>query len=207
MWKFFRRKDEGSELDQLVTLFHHPNLKIPPEIRLYLIDDEGQEYVIKDGQFSREYQNDFQYLFAKRGDILDAFARMEFIIGEIIRFHLIGFENGKKDMFIDLISSVGIRRQVTWLGDWHIIDSNLKKNLDTLFQVRNGLAHKHFVEEVSYKNKKFMNFLEDKAFDGFKKDMLNVWKNLLKIYVKYQEKIDYKYFANQIRDYNNFELK
>ena len=114
--RIFRRwEKKDSELDHLITLLHHPNLKIPPEIRLYLIDDDGQEYVIKDGKFNREYQNDFQYLFAKRGDILDAFARMEFIIGEIICFHLIGFENEKKDMFIDLISSVGIRRQITWL--------------------------------------------------------------------------------------------
>ena len=83
----------------------------------------------------------------------------------------------------------------------------MRKNLDTLFQVRNGLAHKHFVEEISYKNKKFMDFLEDKAFDGFKKDMLSVWKSLLKIYVKYQEKIDFKDVANRLRDFSKLNRK
>lgn len=207
MRKFFRRVNEGSDLDQLVLLLHHPNLKIPKDIRLYLVDDDGQEYYVKDGNFNRVYSNDFQYVFQKRGDILDAFARLEFIIGEIIRFEVIGFENEKKDKFIGLISAIGLNRQISLLADWKVMDSNLKKSLNSLLEVRNGLAHKYFIEEVSYKNKKLMGFLEDKAFDQFKKDMLHVWKNLLKIYVKYQDKIDFKDVANSLRDYNDFQRK
>src|SRR5256885_266360 len=116
-----------SELEQLVRLFHYPALKIPNDIRLYLINEDGREYYVKDGRFRQEYQDDFKFLLTERGHILDAFARFEFLIGEIIRFRIIGFETEKSDLVIDLISAVNLNRQISLLADWKIIDSDLKK--------------------------------------------------------------------------------
>jgi hypothetical protein len=200
-------EEESSELEKLILLLHYPSLKIPNDMRLYLVNENGDEYYVKNGRFSREFQDGFQYLFPNRGDILEAFARFEFIIGEIIRFSLIGFELEKKDMMIDLISSIGLNRQISFLVDWKIIDQDTKRTLNSLLEVRNGLAHKFFIEEISYKNEKLIEYGENKVFDKFKKDMNNSWKKLIKIYAKYQEKIDFKHVANRIRNANNLNLK
>jgi len=79
--------------------------------------------------------------------------------------------------------------------------------LNTLFMVRNSLAHKFFEEDVTYKNNELLTFGENRTFDGFTKDMKDAWKNLVKIYVKEQEKIDFKDLANQLRLLNNFNPK
>ena len=68
--------------------------------------ENGREYYVKDGQFSQEYSDDFKWINATRGNILDAFSRLEFVIGEIIRFKIIGFELEKKDMIWDIISKL-----------------------------------------------------------------------------------------------------
>ncbi len=199
-------EQEKNELEKLIYFLHIPNLQIPENIRLYLVNN-GEEYYIKDGRFRREYVNDFQYLFQERGQILDAFARFEFLIGEIIRFKIIGFETEKSDVVIDLISAINLNRQISLLTNWKIIDSDLKKLLNSLLEVRNGLAHKFFKEETNYKNKKLIEYGENKVFEGFKKDMMNTWKELVKIYEKEQQKIDFRQLANQIREINNFNPK
>src|SRR6185312_1229323 len=196
-----------SELEQFVKLLHISGLKIPNDLRLYLVTEDGREYYVKDGRFRQEYMNDFQWLTSERGNVLEAFARFEFLIGEIIRFKIIGFETEKNDMIIDLISAINLNRQISLLSDWKIIDVDLKKRMNSLLEVRNGLAHKFFKEEINYKNKELMEFGENKAFDGFKKDMIEIWKKLVKIYVQEQEKIDFKKLANEIRIINNFNPK
>jgi len=196
-----------SELEQFVKLLHISGLKIPNDLRLYLVTEDGREYYVKDGRFRQEYMNDFQWLTSERGNVLEAFARFEFLIGEIIRFKIIGFETEKNDMIIDLISAINLNRQISLLSDWKIIDVDLKKRMNSLLEVRNGLAHKFFKEEINYKNKELMEFGENKAFDGFKKDMNEIWKKLVKIYVQEQEKIDFKKLANEIRIINNFNPK
>ena len=196
-----------SELEQFVILLHLPGLKIPNDLRLYLVTEDGREYYVKDGRFRQEYVNDFQWLTSNRGNVLEAFARFEFLIGEIIRFKIIGFETEKNDMIIDLISAVNLNRQISLLLDWKIIDSDLKKKFNSLLEVRNGLAHKFFKEEINYKNKELMEFGENKPFDDFKKDMNETWKKLIKIYVNEQEKIDFKKLANRLRTINNLNPK
>lgn len=201
------RVEDKSELEQFIILLHHPNLKIPTNLRLYLVSEEGREYYVKDGKLRQEYLNEFQWLTANRGVLLEAFARFEFLIGEIIRLKIIGFETEPNDMIIDLISAINLNRQISLLSDWKIIDSDLKKKLNALIMVRNGLAHKFFEEDVTYKNNEIMGFGESKSFDGFIKDLKDAWKNLVKIYVKEQEKIDFKDLANQLRKLNNFNPK
>lgn len=200
-------EEPKTELGKLTRLLHYPGLKIPKDIRLYLVNEDGNEYYVKDGRFSQEYSHDFQFMIGTRGNILDAFSRFEFIIGEIIRFKIIGFELEKKDMFIDLISSIGLNRQISFLAEWKIIDQDLKKILHSLLEVRNGLAHKFFIEEINYKNKKLLGYDENKAFDNFKKDMTKSWKELIKIYAKDQDIIDFKHVVNRLRDVNNLNLK
>lgn len=201
-----RKEEERTELENLIVFLHYPDLKIPKNIRLYLVY-EDEEYYLKDGMFRREHFSDFQYLQRERGQILDAFARFEFLIGEIIRFKIIGFETEKSDMLIDLISAIGFNRQISLLTDWKIIDSDLKKALNSLIEVRNGLAHKFFKQEIKYKNKPLMDFWEKNAFEEFVKDMKNSWKKLVKIYENDQQKIDYKRLANSLREINNLKTK
>lgn len=200
-------EENSSELEQFIKFLHYPSLKIPNDLRLYLVSEDGREYYVKDGRFRQEFVNDFKWLTPNRGIILEAFARFEFLIGEIIRFKIIGFETEKNDMIIDLISVVNLNRQISLLADWKIIDSDLKKRLNSLLEVRNGLAHKFFKEEINYKNKELMEFGEDKAFDDFKNDMNEAWRKLVKIYVKEQEKIDFKELGNRLRIINDLNPK
>jgi len=167
--------------------------KFPTNLRLFLKTEKNYIRIIKKKittSYSMEDFVDVKYLKCKRGDILDVFSKMEFIINEIVQLKLLGPKlsglNFEKTLMLDdLLEYVDFFSRLRLINTWGIIDKKLLNLIMHTKQVRNGFAHAWDESEVFYKGEKIKkNFIE------FKLDIENIWKQILEIYKKEQEKID-----------------
>lgn len=137
-------------------------------------------------------------LKCERGRILDVFAKLEFIVNEIIQIELLGPSSGKKGIMLDnVLGNVDFFSRIRILRKWKIIDDPLKNSLIETKQVRDGLAHRWDEKEVYYKEKPLV-----KCFDDFKKDMLAIQDEIFQIYNKRQQKIDAKKILDELKSLN-----
>src|SRR6185312_9799782 len=131
--------------------------------------------------------------------ILEMFTKVEFLMAEIMRLKILGYEVEKSEMMADLISSVPVNRKISFLKKWNFIDSGLSKTLIALFDVRNGFAHKSSVDEITYKNKPMEKYWNKGTFEEFSRDLSKSWQQLIKLYITEQDKIDFKNLMSIIR--------
>jgi len=187
---------------KLWKFLYYPNLKIPKNIRLFLTTEIDAHYLNK-GQVQHEsHEMDFKFLVNERGSILNSFTRVEFLMTELIRLMILGYEVEKSEMILDVISAVPINRKITSLKKWKVIDSELAKTLIALFDVRNGFAHKFSIDEITYKNKPMNKYINEGTFEKFRKDLEKSWREMIKSYIKEQNKIDFQEIEAVIRSEN-----
>jgi hypothetical protein len=66
------------------------------------------------------------------------------------------------------------------------------RDMSRLFEVRNATVHCISLNEVNYNPKNKISLSSTSGFNKFVKDFQKAWNVLLKIYVKEQEKLDWK---------------
>ncbi|OGD66645.1 hypothetical protein A3F08_03080 [Candidatus Berkelbacteria bacterium RIFCSPHIGHO2_12_FULL_36_9] len=113
-----------------------------------------------------------------RGEILDIFCRLEYIINEII---ILNLNVNSREKFLIILDCVDLFSKIKILNNWKILNNRNKEILLCLEEVRNGFAHSWSDREVKYKGIKFAVNLEK-----FKKDFLYVWHQIIEIYRKHQ---------------------
>jgi hypothetical protein len=122
----------------------------------------------------------------QRGDILDIFSKIEFLVNELIQAKILGLFSPDAPFLEDVLENVDLFSRIKLLQQWGIIDNKLCGMTMNLKQVRNGLAHKWKESEVNYKGKKITQ-----SFVQFKHDLEEVWIGLVGAYMKEQQsKID-----------------
>ena len=135
-----------------------------------------------------------------RGEILSMFAEMESIVIELIRLHLVGWvHDDKSKLCLRLIEAVGMNRMLRELKNAKIIDDVLYKNLDSLFIVRNQLAHRFYQGEIEYRSKPLFSSRTHVNFTEFLKQSQATWKLLVKCYETEQNQIDFKELKNSMK--------
>lgn len=193
----------NKEFQELWNFLYYPELKVPKNIRLFLTTELDAHYLNNGIVEHERHELDFKFLINERGMILDRFTKIEFLMAELIRLKVLGYEVEKSEMMLDIISSVPVNRKITSLKKWKVIDSNFSKMMLKLFDVRNGFAHKFSIEEITYKNKPMNRYLNTGNFENFSKDLERAWKQLIKCYIKEQNKIDFQEIEAVIRNENN----
>jgi len=174
---------------------------LPSDLRLYLITGNNQIYINK-GHAMRVFSSEItDKLTEKRERILEPFTKIEFIIDELIRLHIIGFRSTKEKDFLNLIDFLGTSRKIGLLYKWEIFSKNLKNLLDDLIKVRNGVAHDISLAEVEYKKEPVFKLVDKENFETFKKDLKSAWSELTKTYVKEEEKIDWDQLITELEAY------
>src|SRR5689334_21982695 len=112
-----------NEFRELWKFLYYPKLKSPKNIRLYLTDGQDSFY-LNNGEIKKEYHElDFRSMINERGNILEMFSKVEFLMAEIMRLKILGYEVEKSEMMADLISSVPVNRKISFLKKWNFIDS------------------------------------------------------------------------------------
>lgn len=132
-----------------------------------------------------EYVEDaglFTGLRPERGDILEAFSVIEFIINEITAAY-ISPKQSRKIEFEYILNRLDLTSKVRMIEKWHLIDRELTDKIMLIKEVRDGFAHKWVDEEIKYKSKPLS---DGESFSIFKNDIIGVWDGLVAVYnIKY----------------------
>ena len=188
-------KEKIEEIANL--LFEHVN-PIPKNWRFFLVDESSYLYLNEAViEHAPNYTIDTDWKnVPDRGDLLDRFAKFEFLITELIRLTITGFvfENGTK--LIDVMNQ-NTRTKINYLQKWNIIDKKITKKLSLLFEIRNGLAHKFDSADVHYEG---LILSTSTTWTKFKQDMKECWLGLITAYLKEEEKIDFDKLKQKIKE-------
>ncbi len=175
-------------------------LRIPKDIRLFMITKNMYVRIYKGKVNWRLLEEEFEFvrkMKCERGEILDLFSKMEVMVNELIQLNLLGANAKEAEKLDDLLAYVDFFSRLRILGKWGILDNKTVEMLNQAKQVRNGFAHAWGVEEVLYKEKPI-----GQNFEVFKKDMEQIWKELVGAYSVEQKRYDIPGIFQRIREYN-----
>ncbi|MDD3262477.1 MAG: hypothetical protein PHR61_01415 [Candidatus Absconditabacteria bacterium] len=122
-----------------------------------------------------------------RGKLLDAFSKIEFLLGYIIFAKVNNYENidfFDRTFYIewkDIIDSLNFHKRIKFIESWKLIkDPEIKKKFSKIYllkDVRNQVAHLVNINEIIYSN-----VLLKTQLDELKEDINEIWNILLEIY-------------------------
>lgn len=122
-----------------------------------------------------------------RGDILDYFSKVEFLVREIIQARILGLFlfSAKVEEFDQILQKAGFYGCIRLLDDWGMIGNNLRGKIDRVNGVRNQLAHSWSERDVYYKkNAENKRIRLSDNLEEFMKDAKEVWLELIIIYMQ-----------------------
>lgn len=164
---------------------------ISPNIRLYLIDKD-KHYFINDGSIKNGFSSKL-IISKNRDSVLSAFSKMAFLFDEIIRLRIVRSSNqSDSDELLYLLNLIPINRKIRTFLDWKVFGPEFTRDMSRLFEVRNDTVHCISINEVNYNPKSKISLSTISGFKRFTTDFHKAWKELLKIYVIEQEKLDLK---------------
>lgn len=122
-----------------------------------------------------------------RWKLLDAFSKIEFLLGYIIFAKVNNYENidfFDRTFYIewkDIIDSLNFHKRIKFIESWKLIkDPEIKKKFSKIYllkDVRNQVAHLVNINEIIYSN-----VLLKTQLDELKEDINEIWNILLEIY-------------------------
>ncbi|HIE47013.1 MAG TPA: hypothetical protein EYP96_04620 [Nitrosopumilus sp.] len=161
------------------------------KIRLYLIDKK-KHYFINDGVLKNGFNSKLT-IIKNRDSVLSAFSKMAFLFDEIIRLRIITYSNnGDSKELLYLLNLIPINRKIRTFLDWKVFGPEFTRDMSRLFEVRNDTVHCISLNEINYNPKNKITLSSESGFKKFSNDFQKAWKELLKIYVIEQNKIDWK---------------
>ena len=165
--------------------------KISPKIRLYLIDKD-RHYFINEGSIKNGFNSKLT-ISKNRDSVLSAFSKMAFLFDEIIRLRIVQSSNESDSVeLLYLLNLVPINRKIRTFLDWKVFGPEFTRDMSRLFEVRNDTVHCISLNEVSYNPKSEISLSTTSGFKKFTTDFQKAWKELLKIYVKEQQKLNFE---------------
>lgn len=171
--------------------------RISSKIRLYLIDKE-KHYFLNDGVLKNGFNSKLS-ISKNRYSVLSAFSKMAFLFDEVIRLRIIGYSNNSDSAeLLYLLNLVPINRKIRTFLDWKVFAPEFTRVMSRLFEVRNATVHCISLNEVNYNPKNKIPLSSTSGFNKFANDFQKAWNVLLKIYVKEQEKIDWKKLSQEL---------
>lgn len=163
-----------------------------PDLRLLLITSSQWLRVYKNKIEKFENLKELYFvrgLKPKRGELLNYFAKLEFLVNELLQTRFLGLLSEKAYEFDELLEFVDFSYKIRLLKRWKIISNNQVERISELFKVRNELAHRWNEYEVLYGKDESGNRLSiTENIEKFKVDAEKIWIELIEIYMKEQEK-------------------
>jgi len=115
-----------------------------------------------------------------RGEILDSFTKLEFMINEIIQAVIIKNDFSGRSQWLDSLNTkIDLAQKIHILKDeWQLISDDTFQKMMRLKNVRNVLAHSWDFDNAIYEKDKTL----ETNFPKFKQDLKEVWKKLIVVY-------------------------
>ena len=168
------------------------------KVRLYIID-KNKHYFLNDGILKNGFDSKLT-VTKNRDSVLSAFSKMAFLFDEIIRLRIVAHsnQNNSKELLY-LLNLVPINRKIRTFLDWDVFGPEYTRDMSRLFEVRNDIVHCVSLDDIKYTPKNSISLSSVNGFKKFKIDLDKAWKNLLKIYVVEQEKIDWTALSMELK--------
>jgi hypothetical protein len=176
------------------------NMKIPEDIRLFMITEKMYVRIYRGKVTWKLLSEEYEFvrkLNCERGEILDLFSKMEFMVNELVQLRMLGANSEEAEKLDDVLAYVDFFSRLKLLRKWGVLENKTVEMVNQTKQVRNGFAHAWGTEEVLYKEKPI-----EENFGVFKKDMEEIWKALVDVYSLEQKKYDVPGIFNRIREEN-----
>ena len=174
---------------------------VPQNLRIFLVWKNGYTYANKGHlQESHSVGSLFSHLRRDRGDILNAFSKLEFLIMELVRIKTMGDKFSYNENLVNLIAKPNVSNLLQLLQKWKTITKTQQGKCAKLFSLRNQLAHIFDLSEAIYDNQVLIRTVGKDGFNQFAKDLVSLWKELVLVYSKEQTKIDYTDLIGEIQN-------
>jgi len=188
-----------TEFDRLVRT----QVGLPPHFRALFLVGNSAKYITQHSAMTAFDENPTQHLLKKRDSIIEVFSRIEFLIDELIKIHVIGINHHRESEFFNLFEGMGIGRKIGILFDWDLITKELRDNVRKLLGVRNAVAHDVSLHDAIYNNEHILTAFNTEGWDKFKVDLQNAWGELREAYRVQQNNEDWDLLIAQIEAWQN----
>lgn len=176
--------------------------EFPKDIRVF-IPTSSQYIYVNNGhvQLRMSHFGLMSNLKSERGEVLDAFAKIEFVVVEMLRFIVVGLE--PTDTILEVIKALSPKQRINVLSKLKYLDKDLATRLHNLVDIRNSLAHKFDTIEVIYKN---MPLFRNDNFVTFQQELQQTWNDLILEYDRMLSGFDFTAMIKKIEDYKNTKV-
>jgi hypothetical protein len=162
------------------------------ELRIFLITKDQWLRVYK-GQMEKSMQleelNFIRSLKAKRGDIINFFSKLEFLVNELVQARMLGLFSEKAYDFDQVLECIDFSDRLELLNEWQIINGSEMDKISRISSVRNQLAHRWSENEVSYRKDTTGKKLSiSDNIQKFREDAEKIWMLLIDKYTIEEEK-------------------
>lgn len=164
--------------EKLESLLFSSKTIFPKDLRIFV--PSGNNYVyVNNGHATIHLaiHGLMEDLKSERGSVLDAFAKFEFVIFELLRFAISGAVPTKPVM--EVVKALSPRQRINILQELKIIDNTLQNKLSQIIGLRNEFAHKFSSNEIKYNDKPIF---ERTNFAIFQKNLQETWDLLAQEY-------------------------
>lgn len=186
-------------LAKLIRVGH--GCPVPNNLRIFLVWKDGYTYA-NNGHMQESHSVDslFSHLRRDRGEILNAFSKLEFLLMELVRIKTMGEKFSHNSNLVDLVTKPNVSNLLQLLQKWKTITKSQQGKCTQLFGLRNQLAHIFDLNEAIYDSQFLVRTVGKDGFNKFHSDLVSLWKELVLIYSKEQSKIDYSELIVEIQN-------
>ena len=173
--------------------------KFPKDIRIFLPSETNFIYV-NNGHATQSMSiyGIMSNIKGDRGSVLDALVKFEFMIFEMLRFSVIGFE--PTPMVLEVVKALSPKQRINVLTSKKILKKEIGKKLHRIVDLRNQIAHKFQASESIWNEKPLF---DRNNFHEFQKELQKTWNELIEEYNKMISKSDVKGIIKKIDEYDS----
>ena len=144
------------------------------DVHFFYIDEQYSLFISKDGASCQEQSirdhSSVQSLGFERGELLEIFSKLEFLVDECLRVHFLGL--GSTKSFEYLTQYIDLGHRVKTLYKESLISNSLSKTIPNIMFVRNQIAHNWQFKDIMYEQKDLEDYYH---FVKFKNDLEHIY--------------------------------
>lgn len=151
------------------------------DVHFFYIDEKYSLFLSKDGASHQEESisgySSVKNLGFERGELLETFSKLEFLVNECLKVHFLGLGTTKD--FDYLTEYVDLSYKVKTLYNEGLITNSIAKTIPNIMFVRNQIAHRWLFKDILYQQKDLEDY---DHFVKFKGDLEQIFSEIIKTY-------------------------
>ena len=167
------------------------------DVHFFYIDEQYSLFISKDGaSHQEESTNDHSSVKRvgfDRGELLEIFSKLEFLVNECLRVHFLGLGTTKNFEYLTQYIDMGHR--VKTLYKEGLITKSLSNAIPNIMFVRNQIAHTWQFKDIMYQQKDLEDY---DHFVKFKNELELTFSELINTYHSIMKVSDVEQYVNEL---------